>query len=728
MAATAAARAQADRAPGSGGSGSGGSGGSSGGSTRPSSGSTTTSSSPSGSGRGGVSPGARQEARIRGHPRSAPVRLPYTNQIVRRPNGTPTPSAPGFTFTPSSPLGLGVPNVFIDRFRIPPFLLPIYQAAGTEYGIPWQVLAGINEIETDYGRNLNISSAGAVGWMQFLPSTFKQWAVDANGDGKKDPFNPVDAIFTAARYLKAAGGDKDIKRGIFAYNHADWYVNSVLLRAKLIGGLPADLVSSLTGLTQGRFPVAAKSTYASEISLKKDPRRGKAGNPANLVEASKARKQIRIFAKKGSPAIATQDAKVVKLGTEKGLGKYVVIEDVYGNRYTYGNLASIAKYHAVPRPSTSAKKSTAESERPKKDPKPTQAATAGHQTAAPASPRTAKRRLRAHPAAEPALTKERLFANPSRTNHGGQATPAATGPTFGKSMLALLGLHRKDIVLRPMKKGSKVVAGTVLGRVGPGPGTEASHLLFRIRPAGRGAPRIDPKPILDGWKLLEQTAIYRAAGKNPLTGGGASIGQILLMSKEDLQRRVLGDSRVSIYPCGRQDIRTGAIDRRVLATLEFLAASGFKPTVTALKCGHGYLTASGNVSEHSSGSAVDIGAINGINIIGHQGKGSITDIVVRRLLTLQGTMKPHQIITLMSYPGTDNTLALPDHYNHIHVGFRPGVGQSTKLGKQVDAILKPGQWLDLVNRLNEIQNPKLRLGPQKYVIEVKKAKHRKGGD
>ena len=55
------------------------------------------------------------------------------------------------------------------RFQIPPFLLPIYQAAGIEYDVPWQVLAAINEIETDYGRNLSVSSAGAVGWMQFMP-------------------------------------------------------------------------------------------------------------------------------------------------------------------------------------------------------------------------------------------------------------------------------------------------------------------------------------------------------------------------------------------------------------------------------------------------------------------------------------------------------------------------------------------------------------------------------
>ena len=183
---------------------------------------------------------------------------------------------------------------------------------------------------------------------------------------------------------------------------------------------------------------------------------------------------------------------------------------------------------------------------------------------------------------------------------------------------------------------------------------------------------MDPKPILDGWKLLESTAIYRAAGKNPFFGPDAknpSIGQILLMSKQSLQHQVLTDSRINLYDCGRRDIKAGNIDRRVLATLEFLSASGLKPTISALQCGHGYLTASGNISEHSSGNAVDIAAINNIPIIGHQGSGSITDITIRRLLTLQGTMKPHQIISLMTYPGADDTLALPDHNNHIHIGF-----------------------------------------------------------
>ena len=70
-------------------------------------------------------------------------------------------------------------------------------------------------------------------------------------------------------------------------------------------------------------------------------------------------------------------------------------------------------------------------------------------------------------------------------------------------------------------------------------------------------------------------------------------------------------------------------------------------------------------------------------ILGHQGKGSITELVIQRLLTLQGTMKPHQIISLMKFADADNTLALADHDDHIHVGFDPQYGANSRLRKQL---------------------------------------------
>src|SRR6185312_10021817 len=107
--------------------------------------------------------------------------------------------------------------------------------AGKRYDVPWRVLAAINQVETDYGRNLSVSSAGAIGWMQFMPATWRQWGLDADHDGQANPYSPVDAIFTAARYLQAGGASHDLAGAIFAYNHADWYVAEVLARARLLG-------------------------------------------------------------------------------------------------------------------------------------------------------------------------------------------------------------------------------------------------------------------------------------------------------------------------------------------------------------------------------------------------------------------------------------------------------------------------------------------------------------
>ena len=434
-----------------------------------------------------------------------------------------------------------MPNFFIDKFRIPPFLLPIYQAAGIEYGVRWEILAAINEIETDYGRNLNVSTAGAVGWMQFMPSTWKRYGVDANHDGRKDPFNPVDAIFAAARYLKAARADQDVRGAVFAYNHADWYVDSVLMRARLIGGLPADLVGSLTGLTQGHFPVHAKARYADDIDdtaiAKKRMKKGQ--NAALPVASSSTRRGINIYAKAGSPVIAVQDGKIVKMGRTDRLGKFIQLRDVYGNTYTYAHLKKLSLAYPVPKEKTVSDAQVHKElhlAAPKKDPKPTAPASAGTQVEpAPAAPADgagaaatsgAAARLNA---ATAGVTKERVFANPGRPAaysaggeeqllNAGSVIPGYT--TFKSYFTGVYGLKRSDVVLKKLKPGSKVIAGTILGRIGSTEQKMAPHMLFEVRPAGRGAPRIDPKPILDGWKLLESTAIYRAAGKNPFWGPG----------------------------------------------------------------------------------------------------------------------------------------------------------------------------------------------------------------
>ena len=127
-----------------------------------------------------------------------------------------------FTQSQSGPMSFGA-------------LRGIWQAAGATYGIPWQVLGAINKVETNFGANLGPSSAGAIGWMQFMPSTWARWGVDANGDGIADPDNPTDAIFSAARYLAGCGGQFDISRAVYCYNHSNTYVSEVLRLAAIYG-------------------------------------------------------------------------------------------------------------------------------------------------------------------------------------------------------------------------------------------------------------------------------------------------------------------------------------------------------------------------------------------------------------------------------------------------------------------------------------------------------------
>ena len=651
-----------------------------------------------------------------------------TTPNTRGADGAPVPGNPGFVDAlPGPSTAQGVPNFVIRKFRVPVFLLPIYQAAGIQYGVRWEVLAAINEIETDYGRNLNVSSAGALGWMQFMPATWRQYGTDANKDGKKDPFNPVDAIFAAARYLKAAGYEDDVRRSIFAYNHADWYVDCVMLRARLIAGVPADLVGSLTGLTEGRFPVAARARYADDLKEQKLKKAKPGQNAANVVESKDDRRSVEIFAKKGAPVVSTNDGEVKKIGVSKKLGRYVVVQDVYGNRYTYAGLGSVAKTYAAPRRDVAERGVSAKAlkaNRSRKDPSPKRAASAGRQ---PVQRKKARRPAHGERRSEAAV-KERLFAHPSmpgaRENGGSdqllelQSRGVSTYDGYARPVK----LDTKRFKLRRLKVGAHVMAGAPLGTVGEPVENKAAHLRFAIRPAGKGAPSIDPKPILDGWKLLEATSIYRASGRNALrdSDDGYSIGQIILMPKPALQKRVLGDHRIELYEGGREDIRTGQIDRRVLATLAYLAESGLKPSVSSLKGNHGYLTASGNVSAHSSGNAVDISRINGVPILGHQDPGGIAEQTVRQLMRLQGTLEPNQIISLLDMGA--NTMKMGDHADHIHVGFRPRFGTNSKLARQARAVLRPGQWPELLKRLEEIENPVVPTKPSKYAIPVKRLK------
>jgi hypothetical protein len=151
---------------------------------------------------------------------------------------------------------------------VPSSLVPIYSAASQAYDLgpagP-SILAAINEIESNFGQNLGPSSAGAVGWMQFMPSTWATYGVDADADGDKDPNEPHDAIFAAARYLRAGGMPEDPEGAVFAYNHADWYVAEVMARAACFSGIGNGAIGGLSLIPKRQEMVCftAKDAQAS---------------------------------------------------------------------------------------------------------------------------------------------------------------------------------------------------------------------------------------------------------------------------------------------------------------------------------------------------------------------------------------------------------------------------------------------------------------------------------
>ncbi|MDA3038026.1 MAG: lytic transglycosylase domain-containing protein [Actinomycetota bacterium] len=127
----------------------------------------------------------------------------------------------------STSLATQLPAWRIDEAAPPEVLLGYYREAEASTGVPWTVLAAINLIETRMGRIEGLSTAGAVGPMQFLPST---WEACCKGDPTVDR----DAILGAAAYLEQSGALSDLDGAIFAYNHSDRYVRAVRAYADIL--------------------------------------------------------------------------------------------------------------------------------------------------------------------------------------------------------------------------------------------------------------------------------------------------------------------------------------------------------------------------------------------------------------------------------------------------------------------------------------------------------------
>ena len=129
------------------------------------------------------------------------------------------------------------------RLGIPAAYLSLYRRAGARYGLDWTRLAAVGAIESGHGQGqatgivAGANLHGASGPAQFLPGTWERFGLDGDGDGDRDPYDPADAIFAMASYLRASGAPQDWRSALRAYNHSDAYVTSVeQLAASLRGG------------------------------------------------------------------------------------------------------------------------------------------------------------------------------------------------------------------------------------------------------------------------------------------------------------------------------------------------------------------------------------------------------------------------------------------------------------------------------------------------------------
>jgi cell wall-associated NlpC family hydrolase len=180
--------------------------------------------------------------------------------------GTPI-AAVGAVSTGLNSLPPQVPPSTAALDDIPPDLLGLYQqAASVCPGLPWPVLAGIGKVESDHNRPRGqVSPAGAQGPMQFLPTTWTQYGLDGNNDGRPDPFDPADAIPAAANYLCAHGAVRDLGRAVGSYFCGA--LPDCLRRAEQPGGYTSRVLHWAQTYSGGHEPAGPRATHAVQVAL-----------------------------------------------------------------------------------------------------------------------------------------------------------------------------------------------------------------------------------------------------------------------------------------------------------------------------------------------------------------------------------------------------------------------------------------------------------------------------
>jgi hypothetical protein len=254
-----------------------------------------------------------------------------------------------------------------------------------------------------------------------------------------------------------------------------------------------------------------------------------------------------------------------------------------------------------------------------------------------------------HDGGQPTIWLNRALPDPTpasaRLKRGFARQLASTSARHGADWAAVLG------VLRAQGERSSV------------PATPAELTVLAKRLAGNDTWKV--ALALSGRTGFADRAealadLYRSVGLESLVTGFAA-------AKERLTEQLLENEDVWVYAGGRDDLAAGRVDVRVVVLLTYLAERHESILVSSLFAGHRTFARPGVVSAHVYGHAVDIAAVGGTSIAGHQQPGGPTEATVRSVLLLPAELQPQQVISLLGLGGP--SFALSDHGDHIHVGY-----------------------------------------------------------
>lgn len=218
----------------------------------------------------------------------------------------------------------GAPTAFAVA-DIPAEYIPIFLKAQSKYNVSWAVLAAIAKVESSFGIDMGPSSAGAIGFMQFMPDTWNKYKQDGNGDGEFDPYNPWDAVFAAAHMLQANGFANNPEKALFTYNRAGWYVRKVM-------DLAANYSSTMLPVGNGLWPLPSEYiNILSGFGMRFHP----------IKKEYRFHDGIDIPAPTGTPVFAVEDGRVDWDRAKSDYGLCVVLN--HGTCQTlYAHLSEIS--------------------------------------------------------------------------------------------------------------------------------------------------------------------------------------------------------------------------------------------------------------------------------------------------------------------------------------------------------------------------------------------------